>query len=70
MERSEAIALIRELFGYGLSDASWVGIGKREKGYRVELSSNSCESVRHFAESKNFKVENDKTRGFCVIYKP
>jgi len=62
--------LIRELCADGLLDASWVAIGKREKGYRIELNSDSCEAVRLFAESKNFKVENDKTRGFCVIYKP
>ena len=65
-KRGEEVAL--KLVSYNLLDASWVAIGRKGIGYGIEIKSESYDSFREFVQGKNLIVEEDKNRGFCIIY--
>ena len=70
MDRGEAVALLKELVAANLLDAVWVAIGRKNTGFSVEIKSESCESLKEFLENKNLLIEEDKEKGFCIIYQP
>jgi len=55
MERSEAVAFLKELAMSNSLDISWVSILKKsELNYCVEIKTSSLEFLEEFAKSKNY----------------
>ena len=70
MERREAVELLKELVASNMLDASWVSLGKKnENNYRLEIKSNSYDTIIEFAKSKNLHTEINIEKGFCIIFK-
>jgi hypothetical protein len=72
MKRENAVALVKELVFNNLIQTNWLSIDRRKvDSYELRFRG---DYERHdldvFLQNRNLAMEENKEKGFCIIYKP
>lgn len=71
MNRSEAIAVLKDMVASKVIDTSWVSLQKdNQDDYRLEMKTTSFDAIREFEAERGLAGEEDREKGICIIYKP
>ena len=71
MDRTQAMALLKELVAYDLVDPSYVSIFQTKHNYyQLQIKCNYNKRIEEFAKNNNLAIEEDKEHKYLVIYKP
>ena len=72
MRRENAVALVKELVCNNLIQTSWLSIDKRKADSYELRFRGYCErfDLDTFLQNRNLAMEENKEKGFCVIFKP
>ena len=71
MDRTQAMALLKELVANDLVDPSYVSIMQTKPNhYQLKIKSNYNKRIEEFAKDNNLAIEEDKEQKYLVIYKP
>ena len=70
LNRSEAVALLKELIRLHLVQPSLISIEKNASGtFSLILKANgNIQGVRQFITEKNLVIEEDEKNGYCIIF--
>jgi hypothetical protein len=72
MKRENAVALVKELVANNLIQTNWLSIDRRKvDSYELRFRGD-CERLEldTFLQNRNLAMEENKEKGFCIIFKP
>jgi hypothetical protein len=72
MRREQAGTLVKELVANNLIQTNWLSIDKsKPEGYELKFKG-YCERLllEMFLQNRNLAMEENKEKGFCIIFKP
>ena len=72
MRRENAVALVKELVCNNLIQTNWLSIDRRKvDSYELRFIG-ECErnNLDTFLQNHNLAMEENKEKGFCIIFKP
>ena len=72
MRREQAVAVVKDLVVNNLIQTDWLSIDRRKPdSYELKFRG-YCERVLidTFLQKRNLAIEENKERGFCIIFKP
>jgi len=72
MKRENAVALVKELICNNLIQANWLSIDKRKADTYELMFKGYCERLLldTFLQNRNLAMEENKEKGFCIIFEP
>ena len=72
LDRTQAMALLKELVAYDLVDPSYVSmIQTKPNRYRLQIKCNYNKTrMQEYAKNNNLIIEEDKEQKYLVIYNP
>ena len=72
MKRENAVALVKEMVVNNLIQTNWLSIDKRKaEGYELRFRGYFERfDLVTFLQNRNLVMEENKEKGFCVIFKP
>jgi hypothetical protein len=72
MKRESAVALVKELVCNNLIQTSWLSIDRRKvDGYELRFRGDyEWPDLNVFLQNRNLAMEENKEKGFCIIFKP
>lgn len=72
MRREQAVAVVKELVVNNLIQTDWLSLEKRKPdSYELQFRG-YCERLLldTFLQERNLAMEENKEKGFCIIFKP
>jgi hypothetical protein len=72
MRREQAVAVVKELVGNNLIQTNWLSIDKRKPdSYELKFRG-YCERLLldSFLQNRNLAMDENREKGFCIIFKP
>jgi hypothetical protein len=72
MRREQTVALVKELVANNLIRTNWLSIDRRKvDSYELRFRGD-CQrhDVEVFLQNRNLAMEENKEKGFCIIFKP
>lgn len=70
MERHQAVALLKEIITYDLTQPTIVYLGENSGKFELVLKTDCNKSLQNFVAEKGLKWRLREDMGFCIIYKP
>ena len=71
LDRTQAMALLKELVANDLVDPSFVSImQKKPNHYQLKIKCNYNKRIEEFAKNNNLSIEEDEEKKYLLIYKP
>ncbi|MGA2682266.1 MAG: hypothetical protein ABSF44_10775 [Candidatus Bathyarchaeia archaeon] len=72
MDRTQAMALLKELIACNLVDASYIAVLQvKPNHYQLEIKCDfETSRLEEFAKSNSLAIKEDRERKYFVIYKP
>jgi hypothetical protein len=72
LDRAEAVALLKELIGLHLVQPSLISIEKNSRGgfSLIMKVDGDLQGIRQLIAEKNLAIEEDKKKGYYIIFEP
>ena len=70
MDRAEAVALLKELISLNLIQPSLISVEKNSSGgfSLIMKVDGDLQGIRQLIAEKNLAMEEDKEKGYCIIF--
>jgi hypothetical protein len=72
LDRAEAVALLKEIISLHLVQPSLISIEKNPRGgfSLIMKIDGDLQGIRKFIAKKNLAIEEDKKKGYFIIFEP
>jgi hypothetical protein len=72
LDRAEAVALVKELISLHLVQPSLISIEKNTRGAfsLIMKIDGDLQGIKHLIAEKNLAIEEDKEKGYFIIFEP